>query len=67
MTESEVLNEIFSTYKWYIGIFEDSYARVLKYRFEKGLLTYETRQMVIEKCGYTVVTIRTYSGENKNI
>ena len=61
MTETQVLTEIFDTYKWYIGFCDDNYAGVLKHRYKTTTLSQDTIDKIIKHCGYVVVTQKTYS------
>ena len=61
MTESQVLDEIFNTFKWYVGIVTDKYAYILKKRYKEGKLSQETIDMIIRESGYVVSQDKVYT------
>jgi len=60
MTETQVLDEIFETFKWWVGFCSRNYAGVLKHRYKTTSLTEGTIMQIIKHCGYIVETERTY-------
>lgn len=64
MTEQEVLNEIFETYKWWVGFCSRDYAGVLKHRYNTTTLNQNTIDNIIKHCGYEILTHKTYTKKN---
>ena len=60
MTESEVIEDIFNTYKWYVGIFAQSYSYTIKHRYKNNSLSQSTIDLIIKLSGYELSSKRTY-------
>ncbi len=61
MTEKEVLDEVFNTYKWWVGFCSRNYSTILKHRYYNTTLSQSTIDNIIKHCGYKVLTEKTYT------
>lgn len=60
MIESEVLHEIFTTFKAYIGVVDSNYYYQLRKRYKKGTLSQKTKDWLIKESGYIIEVERKY-------